>query len=133
MVCSFDREKYGSSAEPGLQEPATVAKRTRPAPIALASVIGLPGRSQYIQMLTSRAIGIVAAMVKVPQEEPGSRVATQFSAIDEDGIIPDRRLVLRTPPELPRVRTTAGRRWPSSADIWQVETFRTMSPLGPSV
>ena len=66
MVWFFDREKYGSSAEPGIQEPATVAKRTRTAPIAEASVMW-PGRSQYIQKLTSRAIGIVMAIVKVPQ------------------------------------------------------------------
>src|SRR4051794_10115255 len=54
-----------------IQPPRKTAPSVRAAPTIDASTV-LPGRSLYIQRPTSRAIGIVQAMVNVPQEEPGT-------------------------------------------------------------
>src|ERR1019366_2007037 len=53
-----------------MEPPATVATSTPTGPMADASTTR-PLRKRYIQKLTNSAIGIVQAMVKVPQELPG--------------------------------------------------------------
>ncbi len=63
--------KYGSSAEPGIQLPATVAASTAAAPIAEASTTR-PLRILYIYNPTTSAIGTVQAMVNVPHELPAT-------------------------------------------------------------
>src|SRR3954470_13962671 len=75
MVCSREREKYGSSREPGIDAPATVAAGTATAPTSGASTTS-PLRKRYMYQPTNRAIGMVQAIVNVPQELPGtSRLA----------------------------------------------------------
>src|SRR5262249_46523361 len=70
MVASLDNEKYGSRNEPGTRLPATVAPRT-PIPPMIEASATLPLRILYIHRPTNSAMGIVQAMVKVPQELPG--------------------------------------------------------------
>ena len=53
-----------------MSPPRIVAPMTPAAPISDASVTR-PGRMRYIHRLTSSAIGIVQAMVNVPQALPG--------------------------------------------------------------
>src|SRR6516164_6881402 len=69
-VPSLDRENAPSNGEPGIQLPATVAASTATAPMIDASTT-LPLRSRYMYRPTNRAIGIVQAIVNVPQELPG--------------------------------------------------------------
>src|SRR5262249_45378440 len=67
-----ESRKNGSSREPGIKAPANVAASTAAAPRSDASRI-LPLRRRYMYQPTKRAIGIVQAMVNVPQELPGTR------------------------------------------------------------
>src|SRR5579883_1176675 len=71
MVPSREREKYGSSREPGTQFPATTAARISAPPMSDASTTR-PGRRRYMYSPTRSATGIVQAMVNVPQELPGT-------------------------------------------------------------
>ena len=63
--------KYGSSGEPGIQPPMTVAANVAAAPISEASTTR-PLRMRYMYSPTNSAIGIVQAIVNVPQELPGT-------------------------------------------------------------
>src|SRR3954468_16646013 len=71
MVCSRVSEKNRSHDAPGIQSPATTAASVRTPPMSDASTTR-PGRMRYIHSPTSRAIGIVQAMVNVPHELPGT-------------------------------------------------------------
>ena len=71
IVASRDSEKYGSSAEPGIQFPATVAANVAAAPISDASTT-CPLRSLYMYRPINSAIGTVQAIVNVPHELPGT-------------------------------------------------------------
>src|SRR5690242_11838380 len=62
-----------------IQPPKKTAPSVRLAPMMEASTV-FPGRNLYIHRPTSRAIGIVQAIVKVPQEEPGTMRA-EFGGI----------------------------------------------------
>ena len=71
MVCSLRQARRSrSSGEPGIQAPATVAASTAAAPIKDASTTR-PLRSRYMYQPTNKAIGIVHAIVNMPQELPG--------------------------------------------------------------
>src|SRR3954453_8366256 len=75
MVALREGEKYGSRAQPRPQAPAPVAASTPAAPTSDASTT-FPLRNRYMYQPTNRAIGIVQAIVNVPQELPGtSRLA----------------------------------------------------------
>src|SRR5476651_435441 len=74
MVASLLREKYGSKTEPGIKLPAMVAAKTPTPPMRDASTTW-PLRILYIHRPTNRAIGMVQAIVNVPQELPGTSCA----------------------------------------------------------
>src|SRR3954447_12607044 len=75
MVWFRDRENRASDGEPGIEAPATVAASTATAPTSEASTT-FPLRKRYMYQPTNRAIGMVQAIVNVPQELPGtSRLA----------------------------------------------------------
>ena len=69
MVCCRVRENNGSSGEPGINRPKTVTATTATAPISDASTT-CPLRIRYMYKPTKSAIGMVQAMVNVPQELP---------------------------------------------------------------
>src|SRR5271165_5394289 len=71
MVVCLLIEKYDSSGDPGIKLPATVAASTPTAPMSDASTTR-PLRILYIHNPTNNAMGMVHAMVKVPQELPGT-------------------------------------------------------------
>src|SRR3954467_2986986 len=71
MTCLSVRLNAWPSAVSLIQPPRKTAPSVRVAPTIDASTV-FPGRSLYIHRPTSRAIGIVQAMVNVPQEEPGT-------------------------------------------------------------
>ena len=71
IVSSRDSEKYGSSAEPGIQLPAAVAASVAAAPISDASTT-CPLRILYMYRPIKSAIGTVQAIVNVPQELPAT-------------------------------------------------------------
>src|SRR5262249_42977972 len=70
-VCPLVSEKKGSSAEPGTQLPTTTAPSVARAPSSDASTTA-PLRILYMYRPTNSAMGMVQAMVKVPQELPGT-------------------------------------------------------------
>src|SRR5215217_6327334 len=80
--------------------PSTVAPSVRPPPMIEASTTW-PGRILYMYRPTSNAIGIVQAIVKVPQELPGTRrteLGGSFqNALPESGVC---RTDLLSPPIL---------------------------------
>src|SRR5437879_10634950 len=71
VAWAWVREKNSRRGEPGIRLPATVAARTPAAPISDASRTR-PLRMRYMYRPTNRAMGMVQAMVKVPQDEPGT-------------------------------------------------------------
>src|SRR3954452_24109075 len=76
IVAFRDSENHGSSPDPGIKTPANVAASTAAAPITDASTV-FPGRNLDMYQPTNSAIGIVQAIVNVPQELPGtSRLAS---------------------------------------------------------
>src|SRR6478736_1759041 len=80
IVSSREREKNFSSGEPGIQWPAIVTPIVAAAPISEASRI-LPLRSLYMYSPTKSAIGIVQAIVNVPQELPGTSCVTPAGSV----------------------------------------------------
>src|SRR4051812_15743298 len=72
VTCVVDRLKAWPRAVSLMYPPRNTAPSVNAAPTSDASTT-LPGRSLYIHRPTSRAIGIVQAMVNVPQEEPETR------------------------------------------------------------
>src|SRR5262245_36419798 len=77
---SRESEKYCSSAEPGIQFPATVTPVGAAAPHSEASTTR-PLRSLYMYRPTSSAMGIVQAMVNAPQELPGTSCTTPEGSV----------------------------------------------------
>src|SRR5262245_7121251 len=71
VVCPLVSEKNGSSGDPGIQLPTTVAISTPPAPISDASMTR-PLRILYMYRPTNRAIGMVQKIVNVPHDDPGT-------------------------------------------------------------
>src|SRR5262252_7988047 len=80
IVSSRDSEKNRSSAEPGIQCPAIVTPIVAAAPMSDASRI-FPLRILYMYQPTNSAIGIVQAMVNVPQELPGTSCVTPADSV----------------------------------------------------
>src|SRR5262245_13342741 len=77
----FSEKMPRRTAESATQRPATVAASTPAAPINDASTTR-PLRILYIYRPTNKAMGIVQAIVNVPQELPGtSSTASAGSAI----------------------------------------------------
>src|SRR5262249_9441874 len=70
-VCVLVSEKNGASGEPGIQLPAITAASVARAPISDASTTR-PLRILYMYSPTNSAIGMVQAMVNVPQLLPGT-------------------------------------------------------------
>ncbi len=67
------RLKAWAMPDPGaIIPPMKVAARVRAAPMSDASTT-FPGRILYMYRPTNKAMGIVQAMVNVPQYEPGTR------------------------------------------------------------
>ena len=64
-------EKYRSSGEPGIQLPGDDGRERQHAADE-RRLDDAPLRMRYIHRPTNRAIGIVQAMVNVPQELPGT-------------------------------------------------------------
>src|SRR6266849_10938481 len=71
MVSLRVSEKIDSSDDPGIHRPTTVAATTPTAPIRDASTT-CPRRILYMYRPTKKAIGMVQAMVNVPQDDPGT-------------------------------------------------------------
>src|SRR4051794_18331588 len=72
VTCVVDRLKAWPRAVSLTYPPRNTAPSVNAAPTIDASTT-LPGRSRYIHRPTSRAMGIVQAIVNVPQDEPGTR------------------------------------------------------------
>ena len=75
MIPFWDRVKYGPRNECGTRPPTITAASTPTTPMMLASTIR-PGLMRYIQRPTSRAIGMVIAIVNVPHELSRSALTT---------------------------------------------------------
>src|SRR6476620_3298201 len=71
MTCVSVRLNAWPKAVSLIQPPRKTAPSVRVAPTIDASTV-FPGRTLYIHRPTSRAIGIVQAIVNVPHEEPGT-------------------------------------------------------------
>src|SRR3954453_19806489 len=72
VTCVVDRLKAWPRAVSLMYPPRNTAPSVRAAPTSDASTT-LPGRSLYIHRPTSKAMGIVQAIVNVPHDEPGTR------------------------------------------------------------
>ena len=70
MVWSRVSENHAAIADRDTGSPTTTAASVSTPPMSDASTT-FPGRTRYIHSPTSRAIGMVAAMVNVPHELPG--------------------------------------------------------------
>src|SRR5713226_4053134 len=80
MVPFFESENIEANCEPGIQLPTITAARTARTPISVASPI-LPLRIRYIQRPMKSPMGMVQAIVKVPQELPGTNSRAPFGKV----------------------------------------------------
>src|SRR3954471_10203308 len=99
VTCVVDRLKAWPRAVSLMYPPRNTAPSVRAAPTIDASTT-LPGRRRYIHRPTSRAMGIVQAMVNVPQDEPETRrtapggMAASTTPASSDAAPPSGRVVV---------------------------------------